>query len=110
MENKFKNKKDFYGSKRQADTSPLGDVIKDFLDTYKLQRKYKETYLISSWEKIVGGPIASRTTQIYIQNKKMYVKISSAPLKNELLMSKTKILGLIEDALKEKIIDDLVFL
>ena len=110
MENKYKNKKDFNSTKRHADTSPLKEVINDFLNTYKLQKKYKETFLISSWENIVGSHIAAKTTQVYIQNKKMYVKLTSAPLKNELAMSKVKILALIHEALGETIIDDIFFM
>jgi hypothetical protein len=95
---------------RKADIAPLKDVIDDLLRAYKLKGKYNETHLIASWERIMGTPIATRTASLNIHRKKMYVKLNSAPLKQELSMSKTRIVELLNNDLGEVVIDEIIFL
>jgi hypothetical protein len=95
---------------RKADVAPLKDVINDLLKAYKLKSKYNETHIIASWERIMGTPIATRTTSLNIHKKKMYVRLSSAPLKQELSMSKTRIVELLNNDLGEVVIEEIIFL
>jgi predicted nucleic acid-binding Zn ribbon protein len=66
--------------------------------------------LISSWEVLMGKPIAARTSKIYINNKTLFVQITSAPLKKELSMSKRRILELLEREGGKGIVEDIHFL
>ncbi len=95
---------------RKSGTSTLGEAMQDLLKTYKIKDKYDQTSLIASWERLMGTPIASRTEQLYIKDKKMFVKLNSAPLKQELSYSKAKILAILREAFHEDIIDDVIFL
>jgi predicted nucleic acid-binding Zn ribbon protein len=95
---------------RKADVAPLKDVINDLLKAYKLKGKFNETHIIASWERIMGTPIANRTSALNIHNKKMYVKLSSAPLKQELSMSKSRIVELLNNDLGEVVIEEIIFL
>ena len=99
-----------YRSNRNAEVHTLGEIIEEMLNTYRLKGKYNETRLISSWEKIMGKPIASRTLKLFIKDKKLYVKLNSAPLKNELNLSKTKVIDLLHAELGTKVVDEIVFL
>ncbi|NNM95063.1 MAG: DUF721 domain-containing protein [Bacteroidia bacterium] len=78
---------------RKTNTEKLGDSIKDMLKLYRLDERLDEHKLINSWEKAVGPMIARHTTSITISNKKLVVTIDSAPMRNELLYSRTKILN-----------------
>ncbi len=97
-------------AKRSTKALPLKQAIEDMLDLYKLRSKFNETYIVAYWEKIMGLPISSRTTQIYIQDKKLFVQLDSSPLRNELLMAKSKIVTLINKEVGEDIIEDVIFL
>ncbi|MEA5404949.1 MULTISPECIES: DUF721 domain-containing protein [Arcicella] len=97
-------------ARRKTGTSSLKDAIEDMLELYKIRSKFNETYIVAYWEKIMGSPIASRTTQIYINDGKLFIQLDSAPLRNELLMAKNKIIELINKEVGEKIIQDVVFL
>ncbi len=79
------------------------------LETYRIDQKYSETELISSWERLMGKPIASRTSQLFVHKKILYVKLSSAPLKHELNLSKSKVIEIIRREFNDQIIDDIVF-
>jgi predicted nucleic acid-binding Zn ribbon protein len=97
-------------SARRAGTSPLKEVIDQMLNVYQLKGKYTETYLVDSWSRIMGPAIARRTSKIYVKDRKLFIKINSAPLKNELAMSKSKILEILNREVKEALLEEVVFL
>ncbi|MDF9799856.1 putative nucleic acid-binding Zn ribbon protein [Catalinimonas alkaloidigena] len=97
-------------SGRKAETSTVGEAMRELLDTYKLKAKYEQTQLINSWERLMGAPIARRTDKVFIKDRKLYVKLSSAALKQELNMSKSKILSIFLREFGEVIVEDVVFL
>ena len=94
---------------RQQNTASLKEVMGKLLETYRIDQKYSETELVSSWERLMGKPIASRTSQLFVHKKILYVKLSSAPLKHELNLSKSKVLEIIRREFNDQIIDDIVF-
>lgn len=95
---------------RKAQMSTVGEAMQELLNTYKLKAKFDQTQLINSWDRIMGTPIAKRTDKLFISDRKLYVKISSAPLKQELNLSKSKIMSLFMREFGEVIVDDVVFL
>ena len=97
-----------FGRKKEA--APLEAAFKELLKAYRLEDKYQEKLLISSWPQLVGNTIASRTESVYIKEKKLFVKVSSGPIKKELQLSKSKLLALIEDKIGKGVVEDLVFI
>jgi len=47
---------------------------------------------------------------LYIKDKKLFVKITSGPVKKELQLNKSKVIALIETEVGKGIVDDVVFL
>lgn len=103
----MENKK--YQQGRSKETMKVSDVMTDMLKSYHLEDKYYESQLIESWEKVMGGPIATRTTKIYIHDKTLFVQLSSAPLRQELEMSKDRVLELLENEMGRKVVGKVVF-
>jgi hypothetical protein len=95
---------------RKAETYTLKEAIDELLNAYKIRGKFNETYLISSWSRIMGSAIANRTGKIYISNKKLYVQITSAPLKSELGMSKSKIIEILNREAQTIVVEDVIFI
>jgi predicted nucleic acid-binding Zn ribbon protein len=93
--------------KRSSDR-PIGDAIREFLNTYNLEDKLNETRLIHSWEKVVGPMIAKYTRKMYIRNKILYVKVESAALRTELSFSRSRILRALNEEVKATVIEDIV--
>lgn len=81
-----------------------------FLKEEHLEHTYKQKRLITNWEKIMGKTIASRTTTIFFKNKTLFVKLSSAPLKQELQNSKAKFMDLVTQEMGAGEIEDVRFL
>jgi len=88
----------------------LKEVIEELLDSYRLKAKIKETRLIHSWEKVCGALINRHTEKLYISNRKLYVKVDSAALRNELAYAKTKLLTALNKSVGEDVIDEIVFM
>ena len=57
----------------------------------------------------MGKTISSRTTKLFFKQKVLYVELSSAPLKQELILAKVKILALLNEKVTEGTITDIVF-
>jgi hypothetical protein len=97
-------------SARNTKTIPLKDAFESFLKVYNLKSKFNESYLVTYWEKIMGASIAQRTEKIYIKNGILYLRISSAPLRQELVLAKTKLISLLNAEIGEEIIKEVVFM
>ena len=97
-------------SPRKKDATSLADAFQDLLKAYRLEDTYQEKLLISSWPSLVGKTIADRTSNVYIKDKKLMVKITSGPVKKELQLNKSKVIALIESQIGKGIVDDVNFL
>lgn len=97
-------------SPRKKDATPLADAFQDLLKAYRLEVTYQEKLLISSWPTLVGKTIADRTSNVYIKDKKLMVKITSGPVKKELQLNKSKVIALIESQIGKGIVDEVIFL
>lgn len=89
---------------------PIKDVLKELIETYRLEGKLNEVKVIHSWEKVVGDMIARHTKDLYIRNKKLFVKIDSPALKNELTYSSSTIVEKLNEEVGSKVIEEVIFL
>ncbi|TFV96065.1 DUF721 domain-containing protein [Algoriphagus kandeliae] len=97
-------------SERKKEAAPLEEAFQELLKAYRLEGKFREKSLIHEWGDLVGKTIADRTQSVFIQDKKLFVKLSSGPIKREIQMNKSKILQLIEDRFGKEVVTDLVCL
>ncbi|GGF02828.1 DUF721 domain-containing protein [Hymenobacter cavernae] len=95
---------------RRADIVPLKDGITALLKAYRLQGKLNEVTVVSSWERIMGKAVALKTQEVYVSNHKLFVRLSSAPLKHELVMAKTRVVEIINAEIGEQVIQEVIFL
>jgi predicted nucleic acid-binding Zn ribbon protein len=97
-------------SSRKADIQPLKESLQALINAYKLQGKLNEVTIVESWEKIMGKAIALKTQQLFFRDGKLFVRLTSAPLKHELTMARTKVVELINAEVGMKAIKEVVFL
>ena len=96
--------------KRTADTLPLEEAMKQMFRAYRLQGKMNQVYVTSCWEKIMGKTVARYTKSLYFKDGKLFVELTSAPLKHELVMNKTKVMANINQEVGEEVVVEVVFL
>lgn len=99
-----------YRTPRSSSVTTLKDAIDEMLKAYKLRNKFNETYLVTFWEQLMGRGIASRTGKLYVNDKKLYIQITSPPLKQELVMAKSKVIELINREMGETVVEDVIFI
>ena len=102
---RYKNK----FSERKSETSSVKDAIEAMLDSYKLRGKFDQNRLINSWESMMGKPISKRTEKIFIKEKVLFVKLNSAPLRQELTIAKSKVLEIIHRQFDKDLVNDVKF-
>ena len=86
----------------------IKDAIESLLKVYKLDDRLAERRLLNSWEEVMGKMIANHTKDLYIKHKQLFVTLDSAALRNELLMAKTKIVKMMNDAAGMEVINDVI--
>jgi len=86
----------------------MQDAIQEFLKKSRLKGDIQALQIEDVWEKIMGKTIAKYTDKIHIVNHALFISTTVAPLKNELLYQKEKIIELVNEALGEKVIKEVV--
>lgn len=86
----------------------IGDALKEFLKKSKLKSGVQAMQVKDVWEKIMGKTIANYTDKIEIINSTLFISTNVAPLKNELIYQKAKIIERVNEALGEKVIKEVV--
>ena len=97
-------------STRKADIQPLKESIQDLLKAYRIQGKISQQQVVAGWEKIMGKGIALKTKELFFKDRKLFITLTSAPLKPELNLSKTKVIQLINQEIGQDYIQEVVFL
>jgi len=95
---------------RKPNDITLKEGIGKLLNVYKLKGKFDETSVVALWPELMGKAISNRTTQIYVSQKKLFIRIESSVIKNELLMVRSGILQKINERAGSEVITDIVFL
>ena len=95
---------------RKANDKSLKDAIEQMLNVYKIKRRFDETAIIAAWPQLVGQSVANRTKELFIHDKKLYLRIESSVIKNELMMVRSQIIEKINDEAKSVLIEEVIFL
>jgi len=86
----------------------MGDALKQFLKQSRLKGSVQAMQIEEVWEQIMGKAIARYTDKISIHGTTLYITSTVAPLKQELLYQKEKIIQRVNEALGEKVIKEVV--
>ncbi|WP_256001888.1 MULTISPECIES: DUF721 domain-containing protein [Pedobacter] len=95
---------------RKPNDITLKEAIGKLLNVYRIKGKFDETSVVAFWPELMGKAVANRTTQIYVSQKKLFVRLESAVVKNELLMVRAGIIQKINERAGTEVITEIVFL
>ena len=93
----------------RSNDKPLKEAIEQLLNVYKLRRKFDETSLIAAWPELMGRAVANRTSQLYIRERKLFIRIESSVLKKELMMIRSEIVKRMNERAGSSVLDEIVF-
>jgi hypothetical protein len=86
----------------------IGDALKEFLNKSRLKNDVLALQIDGVWEKIMGKTVARYTDKLQIIDNKLIVHTQVAPLKNELIYEKDKIIQRVNEALGANIIKEVI--
>lgn len=94
---------------RRRNTELLKDVIFQFLKEKHLDVPLLERKLVAAWPVVLGSNIVQYTTEIYVKNKILFVKLSSSVLRHDLFLSKENIIKSLNQHVGAEVIQDIIF-
>jgi len=86
----------------------LSEALQQFLEKSRLKGNVQALRIQDVWEEIMGKAIARYTESIQIVNHTLFITTSVAPLKNELLFQREKIIQRVNEALGEPVVREVV--
>ena len=87
----------------------LGDAINEFIQENKLEERIYEVKIIDEWKKIMGHNVSILTQSITLKHGKLTVTLKSSVLRNELQMSKQKVMAIINGYFGRSVVRDIMF-
>ena len=84
------------------------DAMQQFLNQSRIKGDIQAMQIDDVWEKIMGKTVARYTDKLQIFGDKLVVTTNVAPLKQELMYQKEKIIQRVNEALGQKIIREVI--
>ena len=85
----------------------MGDAIKQFLDQSRVKGGIQALQIEEVWEQIMGKTIARYTDKLQIINDTLIITTHVAPLRQELIFQKEKIIQRVNEALGQRVVTKL---
>ena len=86
--------------------------IKNLLEIYlkknNLEKGLLDLEVKKAWHELMENGVSNYTTDVSLKNKTLYIKLSSPALKEELSYGKEKLMNLINERFKKKIVQKIV--
>ena len=95
-------------AKRLSNESPIGDVLKAFIETNKLQSGMDKIDVQQAWKNLMGNGVNSYTKEVVLKGTTLYVALTSAVLREELSYGKQKIIKMINEELGKEVVKDVI--
>ena len=91
------------------DAKPLKAAIQQFIQAHRMQGKLDEVAVVKAWGAAFGVFVEKQTRSLRLQlDGKLWVKLASGPLKEELMMAKGKMVDLRNEELGRPLIKEIV--
>jgi hypothetical protein len=86
----------------------IGDAINEFLKKSRIKGGIQALQIEDVWEQIMGKTIARYTDKLQIIGDKLIITTTVAPLKHELIYQRDKIKQRVNEALGQKVINEVI--
>lgn len=86
----------------------IADAINEFLKKSRIRGDIQALQIEDVWEQIMGKTIARYTDKLQIIGDKLIITTSVAPLRHELVYQREKIKQRVNEALGQKVVNDVI--
>ena len=85
----------------------LGDAIREFLSQIRMDDKLLNRRIKAMWPEILGKGVAKFTEGIYFSKGVLFLNVSAASLRHEILSNKETIIERINESLLKNVVKDI---
>ncbi|HUR64890.1 MAG TPA: DUF721 domain-containing protein [Chitinophagaceae bacterium] len=86
----------------------ISEAMQQFLKSSRIKGGIQALQIEDIWEDIMGKTVARYTDKLQIIGDKLIITTHVAPLKHELMYQKEKIKQRVNEALKEKVVKEVI--
>lgn len=94
---------------KRNNAEPIGKLIQQFLRQESLESPLNEQRLLDAWPQVLGPTIASYTKELFIRNQVLYVQLTSAALRQELMMGRELLVRNLNQKVGATVITNIIF-
>ena len=95
-------------AKRLSNESSIGDVLKQIIQSNKLQPGMDQVSVKDAWKNLMGNGVNTYTRNVALKGTTLYVELTSSVLREELSYGKDKIIRMINEELGRDVVRDVV--
>jgi hypothetical protein len=95
-------------AKRLSNESSIGDILKEIIETNKLDKGLNQISVADAWKNLMGNGVNNYTRNVLLKGSVLYVELTSAVLREELSYGKEKIIKMINEELGREVVKDVV--
>lgn len=88
---------------------PLGNILQDVLKRLNKHGKIDEARVVEAWATLVGPRVNNVTESVWMQGRKLFVKIRSAAWRQELHLQREDWRTRLNDELGKDLVHEIVF-
>ncbi len=94
---------------RRNNAEQIGEMIRKFFRQNGLESPLNEYRLVQAWKEVVGPAVAKYTSNLYIKNQILYVHLTSAVLRQELMMGRDILVRNLNEKVGAQVIVNIIF-
>jgi predicted nucleic acid-binding Zn ribbon protein len=94
---------------RRKEAEQIGTLIKRYLRQQSLESPLNEQRLINAWSEVLGPAISNYTNELYIRNQTLYVHLTSSVLRQELFISRQRLIQNLNQHVGANVITNIIF-
>lgn len=94
---------------KRTEAKSIAEIIGDFMQQEDIEDAVLEQKALRLWNQVVGPGINRMTTERYVENGVITMKISSAALRNDLMLSRSNIIAQLNQLIGKPVIKEIIF-
>ncbi len=94
---------------QRKETQAIGDILNDILQAQGLDIGLNGARARQAWQDTMGDAVLRYTEDISFENGTLYVRLTSAILRNELFMCRSQIIKKLNEKIGRQVIQTIIF-
>lgn len=94
---------------KRTNAKSIAEIIGDFMQQEDIENAVLEQKALRLWPQVVGQGVNRLTTERYVDDGVITVKIASASLRNDLMLSRSNLIAQLNNLVGKPVIKEIIF-